>query len=129
MSGGTLPNRADASSGKKIASVCVAPAHAELQTPTNDPMFEYVSAVQREFKKNDQEMSHLLGIAQSNYSRRSYNIARVQRLPDTMRQSFVHKFARGEGLRVETATLDEQIKTAAKLAIINLLELLETKNQ
>lgn len=128
MSRGTLANRSDATLRKTIASGCLpraTPAHAELAVRASDPMYDYVEAVQRKFDKSEQEMSGLLGIAPSNYTRRSYNVARVQRLPENMRQLFVQYFAAGEGLNVAMATPHEQIKVAAKLAIINLLDLLE----
>lgn len=89
-------------------------------------MYDCIEAVAAVFQKSDKEMSALLDVAQSNYSRRSYNTARVQRLPEAMRQLFIEYFAQTAGLKVNTVTPHEQIKNAAKLAIVNLLELMES---
>lgn len=90
-------------------------------------MYDHLEAVQRKFKLSEKEMSALLGIAQSNYTRRTYNVARLQRLPADMRELFGEYFAAGVGLTVNRATPHEQVQTAAILAIVNLLELLRVK--
>lgn len=110
---------------KAVASGCV-PAKAILPDRSTEPIYDCIEAVAGVFQKSDKEMCALLGIAQSNYSRRTYNAARVQRLPDDMRQLFIEYLAQIEGLKVNLATPHEQIKTAAKLAIVNLLELMES---
>lgn len=87
-------------------------------------MYDHLEAVQRAFNLSEKEMSALLGIAPSNYTRRTYNVARLQRLPADMRELFGEYFAAGVGLTVNRATPHEQLCNAAILAIVNLLELL-----
>lgn len=121
----SIANKSDATPRKQIADVCLQPAKAHLPLVTDDRIYDCIEAVQRKFAKTEQEMSHLLGIAPSNYTRRSYNVARVQRLPVAMRELFIAYFAESEGLKVNRATPHEQLRNAAKLAIVNLLDLME----
>lgn len=135
-------NRRQATQRKSLASVCLTAAKvvdpragadrraavtASTEPRSVDPMFDYIEAVQRKFGLSEKEMSARLGIVQSNYTRRTYNAARVARLPDDMRQLFGVYFAAGEGLTVHAATPHEQIRRAAVLAIVNLLDYLEAK--
>lgn len=122
----TLTNPRHATPRKRLADVCFKPAHAGFAPTTADPIYDCIEAVQRAFGLTEQEMSYALGIAQSNYTRRSYNAARVQRLPIEQRELFIDYFAQAAGLKVNRVTPHEQVKNAAKLAIVNLLELLES---
>lgn len=129
----SVANRRDATLRKSFADPCPTAAKAGLEKRlasapvSTDPMYDHLEAVQRAFDLSEKEMSDLLGIAQSNYTRRTYNVARLQRLPVEMRELFGEYFAAGVGLTVNRATPHEQVQHAAILAIVNLLELLRTK--
>lgn len=122
----SVSNRSHALPRKSLADVCLQPAKASLALESSDPIYDCIDAVRLTFALSEKEMAAKLDVAQSNYSRRTYNAARVQRLPDDMRRLFIQYFAKAEGLHVDEATPHEQVKNAAKLAIVNLLELLES---
>lgn len=126
----SVANPAQANLGGRFAHVSPArQAKASLpeqETATQDPaLFECIEATQRKFKLSDKEMSALLRISQPNYSRRKYNGARVQLLDLEQRRYFIHCYAKTVGLKADQATPTDQLKVAAKVAVVNLLDLME----
>jgi hypothetical protein len=116
-------------SGERFARVCLTPAKAELPAEpeaVDDPaIFECIEATQRKFKLSDKEMARDLRISQPNYARRKYNAARVQFLDLDQRRYFIHAYAKTIGLRAEAPTPQEQVRAAAKEAVLTLLDLME----
>jgi hypothetical protein len=126
----SMANRDQAMSGERFAQVCLTPAKASLPTQQPDPihdavLFECIEATQRKFKKSDKEMSSLLKVSQPNYARRKYNAARVQLLDLDMRRYFIHCYAKNVGLSAEAPTPQAELKSAAKTAMLTLLDLME----
>jgi len=127
----SMHNRARATSDERFARVCLKPAKAILEPiqeqESNEEalMFECIEATQRTFKKSDKEMSALLKISQPNYARRKYNVARIHLLDLDMRRVFAKLFAKMQGLEADAPRPQEQLKAAAKDAILSLLDLME----
>jgi hypothetical protein len=124
----SLPNRIDATPRQRIARPCVAdvcltPAKASLPQPVL--LFECIEATASKFQLSDKEMSASLRVTQSNYSRRTYNVSRVQFLNLEMRRYFTKELAKAEGLQAEPPTEIEKVKAAAKQNMLTLLDLME----
>lgn len=96
-----------------------------LEPMETDAAFDLVERVQGHHKKSDKEMAALLKVTQSVYARRTYNTSRVQLLPPDMRRTHVKFSAEAEGLEVQVPSPEAQLKEAAKVAVTNLLDLME----
>lgn len=125
--GQSLAVRSDATPRKRLADVCLTPAKASLPAPeaSTQLLFECIEATTAKFKLSDKEMADRLRITQSNYSRRTYNVARVQFLDIEMRRYFTKELAKADGLRAEPPTEVQKVKAAAKQNMLTLLELME----
>lgn len=130
----SLALQPDATPRKRLAPTCLpekfrgVPPSAGLTRAADETtglLFECIEATASKFKLSDKEMSDLLRITQSNYSRRSYNTARVQFLGLEMRRYFTKQLAKADGLHAEPPTEVQKVKAAAKQNMLTLLELME----
>ena len=124
-----MPAPVHATPRKRLADVCLTPAKASLPAPDGEAsvLFECIEATAAKFKLSDKEMSDKLRVSPSNYSRRTYNAARVQFLDLEQRRYFTTRLAKAEGLHAEPPTPKAQVKAAAKEALMTLLDLMEAE--
>lgn len=123
--GDMVSARRQATPRKSLADVCLKPAKASLPETDSALHFECIEATAGKFKQSDKEMSVLLRISQSNYSRRTYNVSRVQFLSLDMRRYFIKQLAKADGLQAEPPTEIQKVAAAAKANMLTLLDLME----
>lgn len=126
-----MSSRLQATPRKTLADVCLTPAKASLPETATDALllFECIEATASKFQLSDKEMSGHLRIAQSNYTRRTYNTARVQFLNLEMRRYFTKQLAKAHGLQAEAPTPQDVLRAATKTALLTLLDLMEGQGE
>jgi hypothetical protein len=124
--GASVPKPVDAMPRKTLARPCVKPELRQADLDA-DLLFACIEATAGKFKQSGKEMAALLRVTESNYSRRSYNTARVAFLPLDMRRYFTKQLAKADGLRADHPTPEERIVEAAKDTMLTLLDLIGQK--